>query len=45
MNYFFAKKILLVEGKSDKLLFETLCDEKWGIDINEHGISIIGMRK
>ena len=38
---FFAKKILLVEGKSDKLLFETLCDEKWGIDINEHGISII----
>ena len=38
---FFAKKILLVEGKSDKLLFETLCNEKWNIDINEQGISII----
>lgn len=38
---FFAKKILLVEGASDKILFETLSKEKWGLDINKEGISII----
>lgn len=38
---FFAKKILLVEGPSDKILFETLAKEKWGIDINKEGISIV----
>ncbi len=38
---FFAKKILLVEGPSDKILFETLCREKWNIDLNTLGISII----
>jgi predicted ATP-dependent endonuclease of OLD family len=38
---FFAKKILLVEGPSDKILWETLATEKWGIDINKAGISII----
>jgi predicted ATP-dependent endonuclease of OLD family len=38
---FFAKKILLVEGVSDKILFETLAREKWNIDINKEGISII----
>ena len=38
---FFAKKILLVEGASDKILFETLCTDKWGIDFNKKGISII----
>lgn len=38
---FFAKKVLLVEGPSDKILFETLCKEKWNIDLNRHGISII----
>ncbi|MFA6608506.1 MAG: AAA family ATPase [Candidatus Paceibacterota bacterium] len=38
---FFAKKILLVEGPSDKILFETLAKEKWAIDLNKEGISII----
>lgn len=38
---FFAKKILLVEGASDKILFATLCKEKWGIDTDKTGISII----
>lgn len=38
---FFAKKILLVEGASDKILFATLCKEKWNIDVNKEGISII----
>lgn len=38
---FFAKKVLLVEGPSDKILFETLCKDKWNIDTNKLGISII----
>lgn len=38
---FFAKKILLVEGASDKILFETLCEEKWNIDIDKECVSII----
>ena len=38
---FFAKKILFVEGDSDKILFETLCEEKWDIDLDKQGISII----
>lgn len=38
---FFANKVLLVEGASDKILFSTLCEEKWNIDIDEKGISII----
>ncbi len=38
---FFAKRILLVEGDSDKILFETLCEEKWDIDIDKECISII----
>ena len=38
---FFAKKILLVEGASDKILFETLCKKYWNINLNENGISII----
>lgn len=38
---FFAKKILLVEGLSDKILFETLSKEKWGVDLNKEGVSII----
>ena len=38
---FFAKKILFVEGDSDKILFETLCKKHWGINLNENGISII----
>jgi putative ATP-dependent endonuclease of OLD family len=38
---FFAKKILLVEGPSDKILFETLAKEKWNIDLNKEGVSVI----
>lgn len=38
---FFAKKVILVEGASDKILWTTLLEEKWGIDIDREGISII----
>jgi len=38
---FFARKVLFVEGDSDKILFSTLCEKRWGIDIDERGISII----
>lgn len=38
---FFANKVLLVEGPSDKILWTTLLEEKWGIDIDKEGISII----
>lgn len=38
---FFAKKVLFVEGDSDKILYSTLCEEKWGFDLDKNGISII----
>jgi putative ATP-dependent endonuclease of OLD family len=38
---FFAKKVILVEGDSDKILFSTLCEDKWNIDLDKEGISII----
>lgn len=38
---FFAKKALFVEGDSDKILFTTLCEEKWDIDLDKEGVSII----
>jgi predicted ATP-dependent endonuclease of OLD family len=38
---FFAKKVLLVEGDSDKILFQTLSNDKWNIPIDSKGISII----
>jgi len=38
---FFARKTLLVEGDSDKILFSTLCENKWNINLDEKGISII----
>lgn len=38
---FFAKKILLVEGDSDRILIHTFCEEKWNIDVDSEGISII----
>jgi len=38
---FFARKTLLVEGDSDKILFSTLCENKWGVSLDEKGISII----
>ena len=38
---FFAKKALLVEGDSDKILFTTLCEKMWKIDLDQQGVSII----
>jgi predicted ATP-dependent endonuclease of OLD family len=38
---FFAKKVLFVEGDSDKILFSTLCEKKWNIDLDQNGVSII----
>ena len=38
---FFANKVLLVEGYSDKILWTTITKEKWNIDIDREGISII----
>jgi len=38
---FFAKKILFVEGASDKIFYTTLFEEKWNVDIDKIGLSII----
>lgn len=38
---FFAKKVILVEGDSDKILFATLCREKWNIDLDLKGVALV----
>lgn len=38
---FFANYTILVEGDSDKIFWSTLLEDKWGIDLNKKGISII----
>ncbi len=38
---FFARKVLFVEGDSDKILFTTLCENRWDINLDEKGISVI----
>lgn len=38
---FFANKVLLVEGDSDKICFATLCKEKWNLNLDKRGYSII----
>ena len=38
---FFSNKVILVEGASDKVLLETLCSEKWDVDLDECGYSIV----
>lgn len=38
---FFSKKVILVEGDSDKILWSTICSEKWGIDLDKKGIAVI----
>lgn len=38
---FFARKIILVEGDADKILFSTLCEKKWMINLNKESVSII----
>ena len=38
---FFARRVLFVEGDSDKILFTSLCENRWGINLDEKGISVI----
>jgi len=38
---FFAHKIILVEGESDKILWTALCEQRWNINLNKEGVSII----
>lgn len=38
---FFAKKILFVEGESDKIFYQTIIETKWNIDIDKIGLSVI----
>ena len=38
---FFAKKVILVEGESDKILISTLCEKHWNLNLDELGVSII----
>ncbi len=38
---FFAKKVILVEGDSDKIFFYHIIEKHWGIDLDKNGISII----
>lgn len=39
---FFARKVILVEGDSDKILWTTLCKNRWTLDLNKKGVTIIG---
>lgn len=38
---FFAKKVILVEGDSDKVLLSTLAEKKFNVDVDKIGLSII----
>ncbi len=38
---FFAKKVILVEGDSDKIFFQTIAETHWNIDLDKHGVSIL----
>lgn len=38
---FSARKVILVEGDVDKILWTTLCENRWGLDLNKDGITII----
>ena len=38
---FFARKVLFVEGDSDKILFSSICETQWNINLDEKGISVI----
>lgn len=37
---FFANKVILVEGESDKVLLENLCS-KWSFDLDSMGVSVV----
>jgi predicted ATP-dependent endonuclease of OLD family len=38
---FFAKKVVLVEGDSDKIFYQTISEKLWEIDLDKNGISIL----
>lgn len=38
---FFAKKVVLVEGDTEKMMISTLCEQHWNLDLDSLGISII----
>ncbi len=38
---FFARKIIFVEGNSDKILITTICEERWNLDLDRLGVVII----
>lgn len=38
---FFAKKVVLVEGDSDKIFFQTISEKLWGIDLDKIGVSVL----
>lgn len=38
---FFAKKVVLVEGDSDKIFYQTLAELYWDYDLDKKGVSII----
>lgn len=38
---FFARKVILVEGDADKILWTTICEKRWNLDLNKEGVSII----
>lgn len=38
---FFARKVILVEGDADKILWTTICEKRWCLDLNKEGVSII----
>ncbi len=38
---FFARKLILVEGDVDKILWTTLCEKRWNFNLNKEGVTII----
>lgn len=38
---FFARKVILVEGDADKILWTTLCENRWALDLDKGGVTII----
>ncbi|SDB30336.1 Predicted ATP-dependent endonuclease of the OLD family, contains P-loop ATPase and TOPRIM domains [Flavobacteriaceae bacterium MAR_2010_188] len=38
---FFAKKVLILEGDSDKIFYQTICEEHWDYDLDKNGVSIL----
>lgn len=38
---FFARKVILVEGPSDKIFWTTICKKRWNFDLDKEGVSII----